>query len=154
MKKGSLLISIGIISGIVLALFLKIVQLVTGNSIYYLLFDTSYIPILKELKPTWLVETIFHFTSCIISIIALYYLLSFIRLEKKIRIYVLVFGIGSGCLYFLTLFSTKTPAASNLRAFLYWTIAHMLFSLTAGVLIKRFVKDVKKDRIEHKSDVN
>lgn len=84
MKKLATLTGIGIISGIVLALFLKIIKSTTGNNVYDLLFDTSYIPVLNELSPTWLIESVFHFTTCILSIIVLYYVLRFFHMEKKL----------------------------------------------------------------------
>lgn len=139
MKKSAILISIGIFSGIVLALFLKITQLLTGNQVYYLLFDTEYIPVLQNLRPIWFIETAFHFTTCIISIAVLYKLLSFFNWEKNILIYILVFGVGSAILYFLTIFSEKSPPVTNISAWIYWTIGHLLFSITAGVLIKKWI---------------
>lgn len=140
MKRLGTLAAIGMISGIVLALFLKIIELITANQVYYLLFDTSYIPILNELYPIWLIEVTFHFTTCVISIIALYYLLRYIQLEKSIITYVFVIGIGSGLLYFLTLLSEKTPHITDIATWIYWIVGHALFSLTAGYLIRKWVE--------------
>lgn len=139
MKKLAKLTAIGIISGIILALFLKIIKSTTGNNVYDLLFDTSYIPVLNELSPTWLIESIFHFTTCILSIIVLYYVLRFFCMEKNFLPYFLTIGLGSGVLYFLTLFSVKTPPITNLAAWMYWVIGHALFSVTAVYLIRRWV---------------
>lgn len=140
MKKVNIFIGIGIISGIILAGFLKIIELLTGNEVYYLLFDTSYIPLIKTFHPTWLIETIFHFATCMISIYALYHILQPFHLEKSAIAYIVIFGFGSSILYFLTIFSTKTPPITNLEALMYWTIGHILFSLTAVGLIRGWVR--------------
>src|SRR5699024_11446686 len=68
LRSATTFISIGMISGIILALFLKIIELTTGNIVYHLLFDDSYIPILNTWKPVWLIEVLFHFGTCLVSI--------------------------------------------------------------------------------------
>lgn len=141
MKKLGIFIAIGMISGIVLASFLKMIEIATGNNVYYLLFDTSYIPIIQNLQPTWLIETIFHFATCIISIYALYHILLSFHLEKSAIAYIVIFGLGSSLLYFLTMLSTKTPPITNIAALIYWTLGHILFSVTAVALIKSWVKN-------------
>lgn len=141
LKKASIFICIGMISGVVLALFLKIVEITTGNIVYYLLFDVSYVPLLNQWKPVWLIELLFHFGTCIISIALLYKLLTFIQMERDLRVYTLVIGAGSAALYFLTYFSDKTPAVTDYYAWFYWIVGHVLFSLTAGIFIKWLIHD-------------
>lgn len=48
------LIVVGIISGVILIIPLKIMYEVTGNTAYVLLFNFDYIPVLNKLKPVWL----------------------------------------------------------------------------------------------------
>lgn len=136
MRSATTFISIGMISGIILALFLKIIELTTGNIVYHLLFDVSYIPILNTWKPVWLIEVLFHFGTCIVSITMLYYVLTFFHLEKSMPVYIIVIGVGSSILYFLTELSNKTPSVTDIGAWIYWVIGHLLFSLTACALIK------------------
>lgn len=69
------LVTIGIIGGVVLILILGIVLLLTGNTAYFLLFNFDYIPIINELRPIWLFGYIFHFITCVVSVIALFYIL-------------------------------------------------------------------------------
>lgn len=139
MKKILKLTTIGLFSGVVLMLILKIVMVLTGNTAYILLFNFDYIPIVKDLKPTWLFGYIFHFMTCIISVIVLYNILKCWALDKHILPYILVYTIGGGGLFFLTALSTQPPAANDLMAWIYWTVAHAIFSYTVGASIKRWV---------------
>src|SRR5699024_12464082 len=118
------------ISGIILALFLKIIELTTDNVVYQLLFDVSYIPILNTWKPVWLIVVLFHFGTCIVSITMIYYVLTFFHLEKSMPVNIIVIGVGSSILYFLTELSNKTPSVTDIGAWIYWVIGHLLFSLT------------------------
>src|SRR5690625_7181319 len=98
------------ISGIILALFLKIIELTTGNIVYHLLFDVSYIPILNTWKPVWLIEVLFHFGTCIVSITMLYYVLTLFHLVKSMPLYFIVIGMCISFLYFLTLFTNLSTS--------------------------------------------
>ncbi len=118
-------------------LLLKIVIVFTGNTAYILLFNFDYIPVLKDLKPVWLFGYVFHFLTCIISVIALYYILKTWNLQGRIILYILVYAIGGGALYFLTLLSNQPPAASDVMAWIYWTAGHAVFGYVAGAMIVR-----------------
>src|SRR5699024_11621093 len=100
-RSATTFISIGMISGIILALFLKIIELTTGNIVYHLLFDVSYIPILNTWKPGWLIEVLFHFGTCSVSITMLYYVLTFFHMEKSMQVNIIVIAVGSTILYFM-----------------------------------------------------
>src|SRR5699024_12730844 len=102
--------AIGIIAGILLALYLKVVQLVTGKQAYELLYATDYIPFLQDLRPSFLAGGLFHHVFCIVSVIALFYLLKFIGFEKKMLPYFFVYPIGSGILLSLTALSVHPQA--------------------------------------------
>src|SRR5699024_3921253 len=102
LRSATTFISIGMISGIILALFLKIIELTTGNIVYHLLFDVSYIPILNTWKPVWLIEVLFHFGTCIVSITMLYYVLIFFYLLIILHLNIIVIGVCISILYFLT----------------------------------------------------
>lgn len=136
MKSLIKLIVIGIYGGIVLAAFLLFIFTVTGNQAYILLFNVDYIPLLKDLHHRLLVEILFHFTFCILSVIALYYILKLFQWEKRILPYVIVYTLGSSILYFLTNLTKTPPDASDYIAWIYWTFAHLIYSLVVGLLIK------------------
>lgn len=139
MKKLIILTSIGSIAGVILAVFLLVTQEITGSTAYVLLFEVDYIPLLKSLRPVYLVEATFHFGTCIASTIVLYYFFKLFHLEKSVSAYVIIIFIGSGFLYFLTIFSPQTPLISDLYSWAYWTIGHIIFSMTIGGLIKRWL---------------
>ncbi|MDN6280845.1 MAG: hypothetical protein L0J45_07560 [Psychroflexus sp.] len=127
---------IGSIAGIVLMLFLKIILIFTGNSAYILLFNFDYIPVLNDMRPIWLFGYVFHFLTCILSVVALYNILKAWGWEKLISPYILVFTLGGGALFFLTALSDQLPEASDKVAWIYWTLGHAVFGYTVGVLMK------------------
>lgn len=137
MKQLLKLTAIGIISGTVLILALRIVLELTGNTAYILLFNFDYIPLINDLKPVWLFGYIFHFVTCIVSVIALFYILKPRGLHKDILPYVIVYTFGGGALFFLTALSHKPPAADDGMAWIYWTLGHAAFGYVVGTLIKK-----------------
>lgn len=140
-KKIGILLIIGIVSGVVLALFMKIIQIFTGSKAYHLLFDVSYVPLLKSIQPVWLAEGIFHFSTCIGSIVILYELLRLKNWQKNIWGYLIPISVGSAALYTLTLLAEDTPALTDYNSWFYWFIGHLFFSLTAFLLIKKWIRD-------------
>lgn len=133
------LVTIGIIGGVVLILILGIVLLLTGNTAYFLLFNFDYIPIINELRPIWLFGYIFHFITCVVSVIALFYILKPMSLDMSILPYILVYSLGGGALFFLTSLSEQPPAADDWMAWIYWTLGHAIFGYSVGALIKKWI---------------
>ena len=139
MKDFSKLTGIGLFAGTILILILKIVQELTGNTAYVLLFNFEYIPLIKDLEPVWLFGYIFHFITCTISVIALYFILKLKAWQSKILPYILVYTIGGGALFFLTALSNKPPEANDFMAWFYWTLGHSIFGYAVGVSIKKWI---------------
>ena len=135
------LIVVGIISGVMLIIPLKLVYEVTGNTAYVLLFNFDYLPVLNKLKPVWLFGYIFHFVTCICSVIGLYYILKVRNLQYSIVRYILVYSIGGGALFFLTCLSNQPPAGDDTLAWFYWTGAHAIFGYTVGAIIKLWIHE-------------
>ena len=134
------LILIGITAGIVLIIPLKVLYEFAGNTAYILLFNFDYIPVLNQLRPVKFFGYIFHFVTCISSVIGLFYILKIWQLQHKILLYVLVYSIGGAGLFFLTALSPQFPEANDRIAWLYWTLAHGLFGFTVGYLVNRFLR--------------
>lgn|SRR5690554_1512595 len=147
MVKAVLWILIGLISGLVLAIFLKIPQLLWQVDAYNLLFEVSYIPLLNQMRPVWLIQGIFHFATCIFSLCILYYLLAYFKKEMQLVYYIVIVGIGSTLLYFLTLLPDNTPPITDYVAWSFWTIGHVLFSLTGWYLIREWIGKKVVDRM-------
>ena len=120
-------------------LVLKIVLLFTGNTAYILLFNFDYIPVLNALEPVWLFGYIFHFVTCIVSVIALYYILKNWKIQKTIWPYVIVYSAGGGALFFLTALSEQPPASNDTVAWMYWTLAHAIFGYAVAALVKKWM---------------
>lgn len=135
----AMLIIIGFVAGIVLIIPLKIVLLATGNTAYVLLFNFDYIPVINKLRPIWLFGYLFHFVTCIVSVVSLFYILRTWRLHRAVLPYVLVYTLGGGALFFLTALSDLPPSYTDFMAWLYWTIAHGIFGLTVGILVRRLI---------------
>lgn len=140
MKKAGLLTIIGILAGIVLLLMLKLVLLTTGNTAYILLFNFDYVPIVNTLKPVWFFGYVFHFFTCVVSVIALFYILKKWHLQFRILPYILVYGVGGGALFFLTALSDQPPASNDWVAWIYWTLAHGIYGYVVGWLVKKWMR--------------
>lgn len=139
MKQILKLTSIGVIAGIVLILILKLVLFLTGNTAYVLLFNFDYIPLIKSLRPTWLFGYVFHFATCVISVIVLFYILKTRNLQYKGTIYILVYAIGGGALFFLTALSNQPPAANDFMAWGFWTLAHGIYGHIVSTLVRKWI---------------
>lgn len=142
-KKSVLFIAIGLISGTILLIFLKFMKIITGSRSYDLLFDVSYIPVLKKLQPVWLTELLFHYITSIAGIVVLYYLLAVIGWKFSVTAFSLAIVVTSAVLFCLTLFSDKTPPLSDIRSWIFWVIGHGLFALVAGILIRNGIAEKK-----------
>lgn len=131
--------AIGIICGVVLAVFLWPFQKLWDVKAFNLLFDVSYIPLVNKTGPRWLARGGFHFGTCICSLVILYHLLSGIKKELNLAWYIGVIGVGSSTLYLLTLLAHNTPPVTDIAAWILWTVGHLLFSVTGWFLIRRWI---------------
>ncbi|MGM8212300.1 hypothetical protein ACLIBH_05815 [Virgibacillus sp. W0430] len=136
MKQFAKLLITGILSGYILAFSLKIVKFVTHNKAYDLLFNMDYIPIIQDWQPSLFWGICFHYVTCILSVVLLFYILKLLYLERSIHPYVLVYSIGGGALFFLTSLSAQPPAATDFAAWFFWTAGHAVFGVVVGLLIK------------------
>ncbi|WP_010531965.1 hypothetical protein [Lentibacillus jeotgali] len=139
MKRVLKLSIIGIVAGIILLVLLKIVQVVTGSQAYVLLFNTDYIPMMPDWGPANFGGVAFHFVFCIVSVVALFYILKLFRLERSMLVYFAIYTGGSAILYALTGLTDRPPVVMDLMAWTYWTVAHAVYALTVGSFIKHWV---------------
>lgn len=131
---------IGIAAGVILIIPLKIIYVLTGNTAYILLFNFDYVPVLNQLKPVWFFGYVFHFVTCICSVIGLYYILKCMNKQCSIFYYVAIYTVGGGALFFLTCLSKQPPEGTDLSAWVYWTSAHAIFGYAVGSLVKLWIK--------------
>lgn len=140
MKQLSKLAIIGITAGVILAAFLHIVYGLTGNQAYVLLYNMDYIPVLKEWAAFPIVGVAFHFIICVVSVIILFYFLSWINFDPKSMFpYVFAYTVGGGILFSLTALTDKPPDLFNLNAWVVWTSGHALYGIAVSLLIKWWI---------------
>ncbi|WP_077324222.1 hypothetical protein [Virgibacillus siamensis] len=136
MKQLMKLTAIAIIAGIVLAGLLNIIQSLTGNHAYILLFNMDYIPLLKQWNNTYGAGMVFHFATCIASVIVLFYLLKPLQRSLTFLPYFLTYTIGGGILYSLTALTELPPALTDTTAWGIWTLGHGVYGIVIGLLMK------------------
>jgi hypothetical protein len=129
----------GIISGVVLGLFLKSVELASGKKVYTLLLNVDYIPFLKEIKTSELLEFCLHLVISIFVVIVLCYFLQrkeWTNPKKKWFVLWLSLAIGVS-LYPTTMLSERTPEFTDLYAFLFWMGGHGIYGWLLSFLLTK-----------------
>ncbi|MBM7703365.1 hypothetical protein [Metabacillus iocasae] len=127
-------ITIGLISGSVLGLFLKWIETITGKKVYTLLLNIDFIPVIGAVTWPESIEFFFHLLiAFIIGILFVYAAKKFTTQSWKwLLVISTILTLPTIPLYFpLTILAIKeTPALNDFMAILYWTIGHLLFALT------------------------
>ena len=129
----------GLLSGVVLGLFLKIIQSITKLKVYTLLLNVDYVPILKDIKLSEIAEFGLHM---VISI-ALAFGVNFYIMRKDLsrrsinRFVIRVSLIVGLLLYPTTLLSERTPSITNFSAFLVWMVGHWIYGLVLGRILSK-----------------
>ncbi|WP_153723390.1 hypothetical protein [Sporosarcina cascadiensis] len=138
----------GIITGLILALFLKGVQAVTGRKVYTLLLNVDYIPVIKEFQFPEAAEVSFHLIISVILCLLLVILYKSSRgvIRKQFIWTSLLVNVFIGLLlYPTTSFSDRTPDTADMPALFWWIAGHALYGLLAGWMLKNWT--VKKKPI-------
>lgn len=129
----------GIAAGILLGLFLKIIEHITSLGVYTLLLNVDYVPLLKELKLSELVEFALHLAISILLSIAL---AIFLKQKKWSRgrslswVSLVCLTVGL-LLYPTTVLSDRTPELSDPAALLFWLAGHLLYGIALGWLLTK-----------------
>lgn len=134
-----ILISIGIIAGIGLSLFMELVRMLTGNPAATLLYNLDYMPVLKRWNHVPGTGLAFHFITCIASVVVLFYLLRFFSWEHYIFPYTFVYTAGSAALFFLSSLTKSPHEHTDGVAWLHWTAGHAIYGIIVGALIRSWV---------------
>ncbi|WP_301107523.1 hypothetical protein [Sporosarcina sp.] len=135
---------IGVITGGILALFLKGVQAVTGRKVYTLLLNVDYIPIVKEYQFPEIIEVSFHIIVSIILcvLLAILYMRSLGFIRKQILWISLLANVIIGfLLYPTTSFSNRTPSVTDMTALFLWIVGHALYGLLVGWMLQRIDRE-------------
>jgi uncharacterized protein YsxB (DUF464 family) len=126
----------GAISGIIMGLFLKLIEHVTDIKVYTLLLNVDFLPFLKGIELNEYVEFSLHlFISIFIGII--YACLSYSDKRPFSTSFILV--IPTIFLYFplTTLALKETPLIDDYYAFFWWTLGHALYAFSLAISCKR-----------------
>lgn len=127
----------GIAAGILLGLFLKIIEHITSLGVYTLLLNVDYVPLLKELKLSELVEFALHLAISILLSIALAIFLkqkNWSRGRSLSWVSLVCLAVGL-LLYPTTVLSDRTPELSDPAALLFWLAGHLLYGIALGWLL-------------------
>lgn len=124
---------VGLLSGIILGLFLKWIQYATGSLVYTLLLNIDFVAFLPDRLPE-LIEFALHL---VVSVIIAWIYSIWIRFSPHPWRYGILIGIASSLLFIpLTLMSDRVPAITDMTAYGYWLIGHLLYGLSLSLLAK------------------
>jgi hypothetical protein len=127
----------GIASGILLGLFLKMIEHITSVKVYTLLLNVDYVPVLKELKLPELIEFSLHLVISVLLSIALAIFLKQKNWSRErglswVSLVCLAVGL---LLYPTTVLSNRTPELTDPAALLFWLAGHLLYGIALGWLL-------------------
>ncbi|APH07079.1 hypothetical protein A9C19_11895 [Bacillus weihaiensis] len=127
----------GLYSGIILGLFLKVIELTSGLKVYTLLLNIDFI--YPNPLPE-LVEFSLHvFVSLLIGIVFVALCQSFKITKRNSRFFLaLLITFPTLFLYFpLTLLAIKeTPSIDNFHAIFWWVLAHLLYAVILPIPLR------------------
>lgn len=129
----------GLVSGVFLGLFLKVIEFSTSEKVYTLLLNVDYVPVLKRYQFSELVEFVLHLIVSVVLGIGVSIVLSIKNWSPAgdilftTRISLLIGTL----LYPTTALSNRTPDIWDGGAILLWLVGHGLFGYVLGYLLKR-----------------
>ncbi|MFC6038197.1 hypothetical protein ACFPYN_01905 [Paenisporosarcina macmurdoensis] len=138
----------GIASGILLGLLLKLVEFVSQIRVYTLLLNVDFIPFIGQIEWSEPIEFLFHVIVSICIAYVFIYLAELLHFKKSLlKLWLLSFilCLPTLGLYFILSVSAikEVPAWNDWLAFTYWTIAHLIY---AWVLPLLYLKTIKKEK--------
>lgn len=125
----------GVISGVILGLFLKTIEIRWNINVYTLLLNVDYIPVFNRFSFSEMVEFSFHL---IISVILAMILLCVAAKHQWTRRQMMVRTIGISLfiglvLYPTTALSERTPPLTSVPALFCWLFGHLLYGVALSL---------------------
>jgi len=77
----------GIVSGIVLTIFMKMIEQLTLYKVYTLLLNVDYIPILNRYQFSEIIEVGFHIAISIVLSLSLYLLIIYLKMVSRTKMF-------------------------------------------------------------------
>lgn len=129
----------GVVSGILLGLFLKLVEHHTHIRVYTLLLNVDYIPVLNQFLLPELIEFSLHLLVSVWLGTILLYLLEKKEVGKAEGFkWVVAVSLFIGLLlYPTTSLSSRTPTLSDGLAWTYWLLGHGLYGGVLGLMLRK-----------------
>jgi hypothetical protein len=128
--KGSVL---GILSGLILGVILKLIESLTNQKVYILLLNIDFIPLLGSIKWPEPIEFFFHLVVSLFLGLIFYYLSNRRSAGYKQRMLLSASMTFPAILMYFPLSALaikEVPEVNNWEAFFCWTGAHLLFMLS------------------------
>ncbi|KAF0818847.1 hypothetical protein KIS4809_2138 [Bacillus sp. ZZV12-4809] len=132
----------GMLSGIFLGLFLKMIEISTDIKVYTLLLNVDYFPILKNYNFPESIEFVFHLVISGILAVCLFFIINKYRWNRTqiiTRTLFITFIIGV-LLYPTTALSVRTPELTSISAMFFWLLGHLLYGLLLSIF---FIKSAR-----------
>ena len=128
-----------VVAGFVLGLFLKAVENLTNKRVYTLLLNVDYFPVLKSYQFPEAIEFSFHLIISLLVVGCLFALRNrFNWSNSALLIYSTISQLIIGCvLYPTTTFSDRTPLITDVLAFTWWLVGHIIYGLIVGILLRK-----------------
>ena len=130
----------GLLSGIFLAVFFKIIERATHLKVYTLLLNVDYIPVINQYHFPEIIEVAFHLVISILLSISLAFVLYSKRASRRKTIisWCTAVCLLIGLLLFpTTALSDRTPPITSMPALSYWLVGHGLYGVMLGCLFAR-----------------
>lgn len=137
----------GVVSGILLTIMLKLIEILTLYKVYTLLLNVDYIPFINQFAFPEIIEVSFHIIVSIILSVCLYILITYSKITSRKKIIYLCTGFCifvSTALFPTTSFSDRTPDITSLPSLLYWIAGHAIYGYSLGVLLAGWISKNQK----------
>lgn len=123
---------VSVLAGIVLGVYLKAVQFVTGIKVYLLLLNIDYIPVLNRLNFWEMGEFILHLAASIIIGNVLQWGITKWRLVRKQQFLIIISAslIVAIAYYPVIILFEQTLGLLSIIAFTWWISGHLLYGFS------------------------
>lgn len=147
------LLMTGLLAGLAMGGFLKLVQVQSGKMVYVLLLNVDYIPGLSNLQLNEAFEFLLHLAVSVILIPAFYFPLKKMKLHRKIYPYAVINLATGGLLFCTTAFSERTPAFTDGMALLFWLAGHLIYGTLVGIILFNMRLDSDENETKNKKSI-
>ncbi|WP_249869401.1 hypothetical protein [Oceanobacillus saliphilus] len=148
MKLVNKLFIIGMIAGLILGGFFKLIEQTTGKKVYVLLMNIDYFPIVGDWTLSGGEEFVLHMIVSVALVFVIYFLFRKKDIHIKMAPYIIVNTLIGALLYLTTALSERTPEITDQSAFAYWLVGHMLYGFVVWLLI---VVRIEKGKDHHEN---